>query len=312
MGGGMLRAAAALTPMRQDAVMAKAKKSKDVGGTETARLFELPPEEFTAARDELAKRTAREGRAEEARVIKAIRRPTVAAWAVNQLARRQPRAVEELLEAGAALRRAQRKVLSGVRTSDFREASEKRRTLVTRLVGLAEDILRESGRSSAGAGEAVRSTLEAASLDDDAGEMVRAGRLSKELPPPASFGVVEGLGLVATPPEEPAAAKPRAKRGPEKEKDDARALKAQQGAAAKESKALGEKAAHARRAAIRSRGEADRAEARAERLREEAERARVAARDTAKKAQQAETDATRAQEAADRAARRADQLGSKG
>jgi hypothetical protein len=289
--------------------MAKAKKTKDAVGKETESLFELPPEEFTAARDELAKRMAGEGRAAEARAIKAIRRPTVAAWAVNQLARGQPRAVEELLEAGATLRRAQRKVLSGVRTSDFREASEKRRGLVTRLVRLAEDILRESGRASAGVGEAVRSTLEAASLDDDAGEMVRAGRLSKELPPPASFGAVEGLGLVPTTPEEPAApAKPRAKRGPEKEKDEARALKAQQDAAAKEAKASGEKAAQARRAAIRSRGEADRAESRAERLREEAERARVAARDLGKKAQQAETEATRAQEAADRAARRADQL----
>jgi hypothetical protein len=298
--------------MRQDAVMAKAKKTKDGGGTETEGLFELPPEEFTAARDELAKRTASEGRAEEARAIKAIRRPTVAAWALNQLARRQPRAVEELLEAGAALRRAQRKVLSGVRTSDFREASEKRRRLVTRLVRSAEAILRESGRASAGAGEAVRSTLEAASLDDEAGAMVRAGRLSKELPPPASFGAVEGLGLVSVLPEEPAAAKPRAKRGAEQERDEARALKAQQDAAAKESKALGEKAAQARRAAIRSRGEADRAEARAERLREEAERARVTAREVGKKAQQAETDATRAQEAADRAARRADQLGPKG
>jgi hypothetical protein len=298
--------------MRQDAVMAKAKKGKIAGGTETEGLFELPPEEFTAARDELAKRTASEGRADEARAIKAIRRPTVAAWAVNQLARRQPRAVEELLEAGAALRRAQRKVLSGVRTSDFREASEKRRRLVTRLVRSAEAILRESGRASAGAGEAVRSTLEAASLDDEAGAMVRAGRLSKELPPPASFGAVEGLGLVSALPEEPAAAKPRAKRGAEQERDEARALKAQQDAAAKESKALGEKAAQARRAAIRSRGEADRAEARAERLREEAERARVTAREVGKKAQQAETDATRAQEAADRAARRADQLGPKG
>jgi hypothetical protein len=299
--------------MRQDAVMAKAKKTKDAGGTDTEGLFERPPEEFTAARDELAKRTASEGRAEEARAIKAIRRPTVAAWAVNQLARRQPRAVEELLDAGAALRRAQRKVLSGVRTSDFREASEKRRRLVARLVRSAEDILRETGRASAGAGEAVRSTLEAASLDDDAGAMVRAGRLSKELPPPASFGAVEGLGLVSALPEEAAAAaKPRAKRGAEKEKDEARALKAQQDAAAKESKALGEKAAQARRAAIRSRGEADRAETRAERLREEAERARVTAREVGKKAQQAETDATRAQEAADRAARRADQLGSKG
>jgi hypothetical protein len=293
--------------MRQDSSMAKGAGSKRAVEEEIDRLFELPPEEFTAARDELGKRLTGEGLAEQSKAIKALRRPTVAAWAVNQLARRRPAEIEELLKAGASLRRAQRKVLSGVRGAEFREASEERRRLVTRLVRLAEEILEEAGRGSAGAAEAVRSTLEAASLDDQAAEQLREGRLSKELPPPASFGAVEGLGLVPAPREaEPP--KPRAKRGAEKEEEERRALRGQRDEAVKEAKELADQAARARRAAIKAREAADRAEARAERLRQEAEEARIKARDASKDAQQAETQATRARDAADRAAKRVERL----
>jgi len=302
--------AAARAGMRKDSPMAKSATKKEAVQRDVDRLFELSPDEFTAARDELAKRMAGEGMAEESRTVKALRRPTVAEWAVNQLVRSRPKDMDQLLDAGASLRKAQREVLSGIRSDEFREASERRRRLVTGLVRMAEDILRESGRPSAGAGEAVRSTLEAASLDDKSGEMVRAGRLSKELPPPSSFGAVEGLGLVPAPVEEaPTPTKPRPKRGAGKGEEEAQALRAQRDEAAREAKALAEKAAQARRAAIRAREQADRAQGRADRLRQEAEEARVHARDVGKKAQQAEAEATRAQDAADRAARRVEGLG---
>src|SRR4029453_8730605 len=50
-------------------------------------LFGLPPEEFVAARDDLARRLKREGDAKAAARIKALRRPPLSAWAVNRLAR---------------------------------------------------------------------------------------------------------------------------------------------------------------------------------------------------------------------------------
>jgi hypothetical protein len=287
--------------------MAKRSGKKSAAHPEIDRLFELPPEGFIEARDDLARRLAGEGKTEESRAVKALRRPTVAAWTLNQLARRRPKDLEELLEAGADLRKAQRKVLSGVRSADFREASEERRRLVNHLVKLAGEILEESGRGSAAVAEAVRSSLEAASLDDRSGELIRDGRLSRELPAPASFGAVEGLGLVpSTPEEEETTPRSRAKRGAEREKEESRALRARQAEAAKEAKELGEKAAQARRIAIKARERADRAEARARRLREEAEEARLKARDEGRTAQQAEVEATRAQEAADRAAKRAE------
>lgn len=287
--------------------MAKGARKGDLD-PEIDRLFDLPPEEFTAARDELAKRLKGEDLADDARAIKAIKRPTVAAWVVNQVARRRSREVDELLQAGGALQRAQRKVLSGVKSVDFREASEHRRAVVTRLVRAAEEILRETGRGTASAVDAVRSTFEAASLDDEAGGLVRTGRLSKELPAPANFGAVEGLGLVSAPPDEPSPPKkPRGRRGAE-EKDETVALRTQREEAARESKERGEAAARSRRQAMRARSEADRAEATAERLSRQADQARAKARDAAKKAQQAEVEATRAGDAAERATKRVEQL----
>ena len=56
-------------------------------------LFALPPAEFIAARDALAKRLKADGDATRAAEVKALRRPSVAAWAVNQVARRKPELV---------------------------------------------------------------------------------------------------------------------------------------------------------------------------------------------------------------------------
>ena len=54
---------------------------------ELDRLYGLPLEEFTAARDDLSKRVRAAGLRDQADEIKALRKPPVSAWAVNQLAR---------------------------------------------------------------------------------------------------------------------------------------------------------------------------------------------------------------------------------
>ena len=76
-------------------------------------LYALPPGEFTRARDERAKALRKEGKREEADAVKALRKPTVAAWALNQLARRRAKDVERLLTAGEKLRAAQEELLAG-------------------------------------------------------------------------------------------------------------------------------------------------------------------------------------------------------
>src|SRR5919201_4945156 len=77
------------------------------------RLYGLPAEEFTAARDALAKELRAAKRRDEANEIKARRRPTVPAAAINQLVRREPELVEELISAAGDLVGVQERVLAG-------------------------------------------------------------------------------------------------------------------------------------------------------------------------------------------------------
>ena len=76
-------------------------------------LYGLAPEEFVAARDALARRLRKEGRREEAAEVAARRRPSAAAWALNQVARQAPAVVEAALAAGRALRERGRRGAGG-------------------------------------------------------------------------------------------------------------------------------------------------------------------------------------------------------
>src|SRR6266542_1500668 len=77
---------------------------------EIGRLYELPPGEFVAARDELGRRLRAQPPDDRAAAerVRGLRRPTVAAWAVNQVARRHAELVAELVESGDRLHQAQR------------------------------------------------------------------------------------------------------------------------------------------------------------------------------------------------------------
>jgi hypothetical protein len=161
------------------------------------RLYALEPEEFTAARDDEAKAAD----ADERRQIKALRKPTVAAYVVNMLARQQRDDVETLVALGDDLRKA----MAG--KGDIRELSEQRRDAIRELVHSAPDA---AGRELAAAvEEEVAATLEAATADPDLGAAVLSGRLVKPLRY-AGFGTLPDLGdVVATPLT--AGSKPKAK-----------------------------------------------------------------------------------------------------
>ena len=70
-------------------------------------LYGLPLERFVPERTALARGFRSAGRRDEAAAVAALRKPSVAAWAVNQLIRTQRRAVADLFQAGDALREAQ-------------------------------------------------------------------------------------------------------------------------------------------------------------------------------------------------------------
>ncbi|MFL5373666.1 MAG: hypothetical protein ACJ78T_06725, partial [Myxococcales bacterium] len=72
-----------------------------------AELFAKAPAEFTAARNLLAKELRTGGDEEEAKRVLALRRPTAALWAANQLARRGEEALDALVEATDRMRKMQ-------------------------------------------------------------------------------------------------------------------------------------------------------------------------------------------------------------
>src|SRR6266508_4779168 len=81
--------------------------------SELDELYGLPPSEFIPARNDLARRLKQAGQSAISARVKELRKPTIPIWAVNQLARRQPKDVEALLEAGERLRTAQEQALGG-------------------------------------------------------------------------------------------------------------------------------------------------------------------------------------------------------
>lgn len=157
-------------------------------------LFRLPPSEFTAARDTLAKRLKAEGDKEAAAAVKALRRPTVAAWAVNQVALEQPELVEAVVAAGAALGAAQEELLAGGGRDALRSATAARRDAVAEATKAAVGLAGEAQR------DAITATFDAAATDEASAEAVRSGQLTKELEAPSGFGMFGGGDIAAAPP----------------------------------------------------------------------------------------------------------------
>lgn len=135
-------------------------------------LYCAPLEDFVPRRQALAKELRAEGRRSEAAVVAKLPKPSVAAWAVNQVVRSQPAAARALWEAGDA-------VLSG---KDLRSAIAAQRTALAPLADAARGLLTPRGAFlGEQAVQQVVETLHAAAVDRDAREDVARGRLAKPL-----------------------------------------------------------------------------------------------------------------------------------
>lgn len=141
-------------------------------------LFAAKREDFTALRDERAKQ-ARPDRALADR-ISGLRKPTVAAWLVNQVSRNCPEEIDQLAELGESLRRAHQQ-LAG---PELRTLSRQRHELIEMLNKRAHWLARKAAYTFSDAtGRQIDDTFEAAVSDEQALEAVRAARLSAALAP---------------------------------------------------------------------------------------------------------------------------------
>jgi len=250
-----------------------------------SELYRLPLDEFTAARDRLSKELRAGGDKDGAARVKALKKPNVAAWALNQLANRHPDDLDRLFEATADVRDAQRKVMSG-RKADLRAATDQRNAVVSKLTKLAQDVLEEGGHAAAGQTmSAIGDSLVAVASDEEGAEALRSGTLTREFKPGAVVDVGV-LGVVEAGDEEedepPAdldagrrAALEAARRRVEQTslaadaaEAEARRLADEAEQADRRAKSAAEAAEFARRAAEARRAEADEAQEAAKRLEE--------------------------------------------
>lgn len=159
----------------------------------TSELYGLPLDEFTAARDALAKRLRGDGDADGATAVKELRKPSVAAWALNRVRRANAKQTDELIDAASELRETQATLLAGGGREEFNEASARERRLVEALVKRAAKELSDADRPpSASTEEKLRTTLHAVATSDEARDAFAAGRLATDF-------AASGFGAIAAP-----------------------------------------------------------------------------------------------------------------
>ncbi|WP_243770206.1 hypothetical protein [Amycolatopsis acidicola] len=221
-------------------------------------LFGAKREEFTALRDERAKQ-ARPDR-ELADRIAGLRKPTVAAWLVNQVSRACPEEIDELAELGEALRRAHQN-LSG---DELRSLSRRRHEAIDQLNKRAHWLARKAAYSFSDAAERqIADTFEAAVSDPQALEAVRAARLSTALTP----GSPEQWLTAAIVPEAPKKKAAKKPNRTEKEREEEKRLRAERKKAQREADEAAEAEESTEQALRDAEHEADEAAARVEDLR---------------------------------------------
>lgn len=144
------------------------------------RLYALAPADFTQARDAAADQARQAGDRNLARQIKALRRPTTAAWMANRLTRSHPEQITAFTDLGRSLRHAQEN-LAG---EQMRDLLVRRRQVVAALVARAREDARTTGqRVGDGPEEELAETLQAALADDQATRDLASRYLTTALHP---------------------------------------------------------------------------------------------------------------------------------
>lgn len=238
-------------------------------------------DDFVAERDRRVRELRKAGQREEATALKAQRKPTVPAWAVNQLARHHAEAIDELVDAGGQLRTAQLRATSGKGADGLRAATGRVRELVGDLARAAEDLLADAGAAPTHLDE-VQQTLFAAAIDPDLQATLCRGTFTRPVEA-AGFGVMAGLAAVPDQSRDGDAAEDPATTD-DTAQGDAEALEQQrlrEERARREARrrALEKQRGDLRQSRVRQQRRVDRARSQAEQLQARADEAAATARD---------------------------------
>ncbi|MCU1548469.1 MAG: hypothetical protein JWO29_1420 [Arthrobacter sp.] len=174
-------------------------EERDLAGI-AGQLYALPISDFVTARTAAAKDVAgtdpaTEGQRSLAEEVRALPKPSVAAWAVNMLAAHRPETLQELAGLGASMRAAQ----SSLDAAALRSLGQERRQLLSSAVKTAREVTEQHGRKISGViATEVEQTLRAATADEGAAGAVQSGRLLRALSADG-VDVVDLAGAVAAP-----------------------------------------------------------------------------------------------------------------
>ncbi len=153
--------------------MAKAKRDDEVG-----ELYALPFDEFTPARDELAKKLKAEGHADEAALVKKLKKPSRSAWAINHAVHADPAAAERLVAAGKELEAAQNAAIGGKGADKLKAAMAEQGDAVGEMLAAIRE--HSGDELSPTLVDRTRETLRAIAGDADLQAEFAAGRLTKD------------------------------------------------------------------------------------------------------------------------------------
>jgi len=154
-------------------------------------LYDLPLEEFTKARNDLAGRLRKAHQADAEDQIRGLKKPTIVAWAANRLARDEPKLTAGLLDAGERLRRTQQRGLAGkAKPDEVADAAASEREAIRSLLAAARKHL--GARATPALLEKLSQTLRAAAVEEGARLLLERGRLSEDLKA-VGFGPLEAV-----------------------------------------------------------------------------------------------------------------------
>ena len=259
-------------------------------------LYAATPEEFVLVRTRLAADLRQAGEPAAAADVRGRRRPNLAAWACNQLARQHADELGRLLDVTRRAAAAQGATLRGGDAVALRHARQQRQDLLERLAGEGVQLLRGRAPKPDAYRDSITATVDAASLDPESVEELRAGRLTRPLSPPAGFGSAPGLEAVdatATPGQDEALADARrdladAQRAAQQAEAAAKTAGAEQASAELRADTAAAHLQEVERALERARAGADEASEQAKLARVRSDEARKAADDAARRVRDAE------------------------
>ncbi|HEX6203898.1 MAG TPA: hypothetical protein VF100_12910 [Thermoanaerobaculia bacterium] len=163
-------------------------------------LYHGPLADFVAARAALARqlRQAGDPRAAE---VRTLRKPSLSAWAVNQLFAHEAGDMAALIDAGERTRRAQQAAAEGGDARPLRDLVADLRARTARLGQRAVEVLTAAGGQAPGEAIAarVRGNLDALAFDPATAEVAARGWLDSDLEPPG-FEILAALQVAAAGP----------------------------------------------------------------------------------------------------------------